>query len=73
MENLNQKNIGIEDTQPVTCDECGSMYFEQALHIRKASGLLTGSDKPSYMPIPVFKCMNCSHINSEFLPKEIRS
>lgn len=65
-------NIGIEDTQAVECDECSSMYFEQALHIRKASGLLTGQGKPSFMPIPVFRCVDCGHINSEFLPKEIR-
>jgi len=65
-------NIGIEDTVAVECNECSSMYFEQALHIRKASGLLTGQPKPSYMPIPVFRCVDCGHINDEFLPKEIR-
>lgn len=72
MNNQQNVNISMEDTVAVECDQCSSMYFEQALHIRKASGLLTGQAKPSYMPIPVFRCVDCGHINSEFLPKETR-
>jgi hypothetical protein len=49
------------------------MYFDQALHIRKVSGLLTGTGQTSYMPIPVFACKSCGHINTEFLPKEVQS
>ena len=66
-------NVDINQTAPVLCDECGGTYFDQALVIRKASGLLTGQSKPSYIPIPVFKCSKCGHVNSEFLPKEIQS
>ena len=66
-------NVDITQTQSVTCDECGGVYFDQALVIRKASGLLTGQSKPSYIPIPVFKCSSCGYVNSEFLPKEIQS
>lgn len=64
-------NIGFEQTTPVTCEECGGIFFEEAIHIRKASGILTGSSKPSYIPIPVFACKECGHVNSEFLPKEM--
>ena len=64
-------NIDINQTSPVECESCGHMYFEQALHIRKASGLLTGTGQASYLPIPVFSCKSCGHINIEFLPKEI--
>lgn len=67
---MQQPNISIDQTTPVECDECGHMYFEQALHIRKASGLLTGTGQTSYIPIPVFSCQKCGHINTEFLPKE---
>ena len=68
-----QLNVDISQTTPVTCDECKGVYFDQALIIRKASGLLTGQSKPSYIPIPVFKCTECGAVNSEFLPKEIQS
>ena len=65
-----QPNISIDQTTPVECESCGHMYFQQALHLRKASGLLTGTGQTSYIPIPVFSCLSCGHINTEFLPKE---
>tara|TARA_R100000005_G_scaffold86993_1_gene56079 strand:- start:253 stop:477 length:225 start_codon:yes stop_codon:yes gene_type:complete len=66
-------NVDIKQTTAVTCDECGGVYFEQALTIRKASGLLTGTGNPAYVPIPVFACKECSHVNGEFIPKEVQS
>lgn len=66
-------NISLDQTTAVECDECGGIHFQQALHIRKASGLLTGTGQTSYIPIPLFSCLNCNHINVEFLPKEIKN
>ena len=68
-----EPKIDISQTTSVECEECGGTVFEQGLVLRKASGLLTGSDKPSYIPIPVFTCKKCNHINSDFKPKEITS
>jgi len=65
-------NLDMSQTSAVTCDDCGGVYFEQALVMRKASGLLTGTGQPSYIPIPVFTCKNCGHVNEEFLPKEVK-
>jgi len=69
---MQNQNVDINQTNAVTCDECNEIYFEQTLLMRKASGLLTGQSKPSYIPIPVFACKACGHVNGEFLPKEIR-
>lgn len=66
-------NVDISQTTPVLCEECSGTYFDQALVIRKVSGLLTGQSKPGFVPIPVFKCCKCGHVNTEFLPKEIQS
>jgi hypothetical protein len=66
-------NVDFSQTAGVTCEECGGVYFEQALIIHKASGLLTGTGTPAYIPIPVFACKECRHVNSEFQPKEIQS
>ena len=63
-------NVDINQTTPVLCEECGHEYFQQVLHIRQASGLITGTGQPSYIPIPVFACKECGHVNSEFLPKK---
>lgn len=73
MDQLNPNNINLDmsQTTPVKCDECSHTHFQQVLIIRKASGLLTGTGKPTYVPIPVFACTLCSHVNDEFAPKEI--
>jgi uncharacterized Zn finger protein len=65
-------NLSINETLPVECEKCGHTFFEEALHIRKISGLLTGTGQNSYMPIPVFSCKACGHVNTEFLPKELK-
>jgi uncharacterized Zn finger protein len=70
MQNL---NVDINQTLPVVCEECNEKYFEQRLLLRKASGLLTGQSKPTYIPIPVFACTECGHVNGDFLPREIES
>jgi hypothetical protein len=67
-----QINLSIGQTQPVECEKCNHNIFDQGLIIRKASGLLTGTGQTSYMPIPVFTCKACGHVNVEFLPKELK-
>ena len=66
-------NLDISQTTGVVCEECNHIHFEQVLIIRKASGLLTGTGQPTYVPIPVFACTECGHVNTEFLPKELES
>lgn len=72
MENQ-QVPISLDQTEGIVCEECQNTYFTEALVIRKASGLLVGSSKPSYIPIPVFQCTMCGHVNSDFLPKELKN
>ena len=62
-------NANINQTSAVECEKCGYLYFGQGVHIRKVSGILTGTGKPGLLPIPIFYCLSCNHINEEFLPK----
>jgi hypothetical protein len=66
MRNQQQINISLDQTTSITCDKCDHPYFEQQLRIQKVPGLLTGQSQPTYMPIPVFACSKCGHVNSEF-------
>jgi uncharacterized Zn finger protein len=72
MEQQPRMNLSIDQTLPVECEKCNHTFFEEALHIRKASGILTGTGQTTYMPIPVFACKACGHVNTEFLPKELK-
>lgn len=63
-------NVSLDQTLPVECEECGGIVFQEGLMVRKVSGILVGTGKPTYIPIPVFMCAKCGHVNLEFLPKE---
>lgn len=68
-----QMNVSLDQTSEISCDNCGHKYFSQGVYLRKASKLLTGTPQDAYIPIPVFSCMSCNHVNAEFLPKEVQS
>ena len=66
-------NISLDKTTPFACDECGHEVFREGVMLRKASKFLTGTAQDALVPIPVFTCAKCNHVNSEFLPEELRS
>jgi uncharacterized Zn finger protein len=73
MDQLQNLNISLEQTLPVKCDSCEHLYMKEVVHMRKVSGILTGTGQPSYIPIPLFACDKCGQVNQEFLPGELRS
>ena len=65
-----QMNIDISQTTVETCEKCENNTFAQVFLMRKLSALLSPAGKESMIPIQVFACTKCGHINSGFLPKE---
>ena len=67
------KSVTLRDTTAVECDECKNTTFTEAVVMRRVSRLLTGAPKDSYVPIPVFLCSACGHVNEEFIPAELKA
>lgn len=65
-------NIGPSDIQPISCKECNGMYFRQVMAINKVSKLMTGADKDTMIPIPVFRCDDCGCVPEEFQPIKLK-
>jgi|TARA_R100000388_G_C7179312_1_gene127831 hypothetical protein len=67
---MNKSNLNIkpDDLKPLICSECGGMYFRQVMAINKVSRFITGADKDSMVPVPVFRCDDCGHVPEEFRP-----
>ena len=63
-------NIDFSQTTAEICTECGNDTFIQVYKMRKLSALLSPAGKETIIPINVFACNKCGHINDEFLPKE---
>jgi len=69
----NQPRVTISDTNEVICDKCQCNTFAEGMFLRSVSPILTGQPKTSYIPIPVFHCVACGHVNIEFVPEELRT
>jgi len=66
-------NISLDKTTEIICDECGNNTFIEGMILRKASRFITGTSQDAMIPIPVFICNKCGHVNQEFLPMQLRN
>ena len=64
--------IDLKNTEATVCESCGGEAFQEALILRKVSALLTGTGKEGFLPVQVFACAKCGHVNQSFLPTELR-
>ena len=65
-----QMQVDISKTVALECEKCKNETFTQVFKIRRLSALLSPSGKETMIPMQVFACAKCGHINSDFLPKE---
>jgi DNA-directed RNA polymerase subunit RPC12/RpoP len=65
-------NISLDKTKGIFCDECGHQAFQEVTLLRKVSRFVTGTSQDALVPIPVFACAKCGHINEEFLPIQLK-
>ena len=66
-------NITLDKTTGMSCDECGNEVFQEGVLLRKASRFITGTAQDAMIPIPVFTCSKCGHVNEEFLPSQLKN
>jgi len=72
MADLPQLNISLDKTSPVICDNCENDVFAEGVLLRKASRLITMTAQDALIPIPVFACTRCQHVNDDMLPSQLR-
>tara|TARA_R100001015_G_C4634968_1_gene202895 strand:- start:9829 stop:10074 length:246 start_codon:yes stop_codon:yes gene_type:complete len=63
------KGMSPSDLPDVVCDKCGNPTFRQVVLLKKVSAALSPSGNTSFLPMPVFECSNCGHVNDDLLPK----
>lgn len=63
-------NVALKDTTPIVCDECGCEVFIPGVMLRKVSKFMTGTATDSLLPIEIFMCGSCHHVNTMFRPVE---
>jgi len=68
-----QLNISLDKTTGVVCEECDNQVFREGVMLRKASRFITGTAQDAIIPIQVFTCSKCGHVNEEFLPSQLKN
>ena len=64
-----QKQININDTESVKCEDCGNYSFIQSYFIRRISPIVSPTGQEALVPIEVFSCGNCGKVPESMMPK----
>ena len=63
----NKLNIDLNNVDNFTCEECAGDTFSPSFVIKQLSALMSPSGKETLIPLQIFKCDKCGHINELFL------
>jgi hypothetical protein len=64
-----QVQLDFSQATDMLCDECGNNTFTTVMMLKAFSALLSPTGQETVVPVQVFSCTKCGHINSEFLPQ----
>ena len=67
MNRPDQVQINLNDTESVLCTSCDGAFFDHVFIMKRLSALISPTGKKTMVPIQLFKCHSCGHVNSEFL------
>lgn len=56
----------IDAAKNVACEKCGSELLKNVVVLKSISALLMADGKEALIPVPVFACNSCNHINERF-------
>ena len=61
-----QMNIDMSQTSEMKCDKCENSTFKQTMLLRKMSAIVSPNGQEAIIPVAVFACEACGHVNEEF-------
>ena len=61
-----QEQIDFSKTSQIQCESCSCKTFKQTLLLRKMSALVAPGGQETIIPMQVFACEKCGHVNKEF-------
>ena len=61
-----REQIDFSKTSQICCEACGGSTFKQTLLLRKMSALVAPGGQETIIPMQVFSCEKCGHVNKEF-------
>ena len=65
-------NVDLSQAETLECEKCKCKAFKQSLMLKKLSALISPTGKEALIPVAVFVCEQCGHINKEFEDADIQ-
>ena len=69
-QNMHNANLSYASTEPIKCEKCDSEVFQPAFILRKVSALVSPTGKETIVPVQLFACISCGHVNEDMYPIE---
>tara|TARA_Y100000385_G_scaffold277674_1_gene324973 strand:- start:226 stop:462 length:237 start_codon:yes stop_codon:yes gene_type:complete len=69
---LMSNGIDLNETEAVVCEECGGYTFTEVVALRRVSAVYSPNGQAGLVPISLFECSSCGHVNEEFKPKGMK-
>ena len=72
-------NVDLTHAKDIICEKCGNKGFEFVknkdigMMLKKLSPLVSPNGQEAIIPVMVFACDSCGHINQEFQEADIKS
>ena len=66
-------NVDLTHAKDIICEKCGNKGFRQSMMLKKLSPLVSPNGQEAIIPVMVFACDSCGHINREFQEADIKS
>ena len=58
-----QVKLDLKDLTDIVCENCEGKFFRQVNAFKRISALVSPTGKQQIIPVPVFRCDECGHIN----------
>lgn len=62
-----QLNLNPRDLEDVVCDACENYTFQNVVLMKRISALQSPSGREAFVPVEVFACAACGHVNDRFI------
>ena len=65
-------NVDLTHAKTIECEKCHNVGFRQTMMLKRLSPLISPSGQEAIIPVGVFACDSCGHVNKEFQEMEIK-
>ena len=76
MDQLQQQQLNaqiaasLKNANDIKCEKYESVYFSPVFTIKHLSALISPVGKDINIPLQLFRCADCSHVNEDFLKQQ---